>query len=117
MNFYELSKKLNEMSPPAYGMRHMENQPMQAKPGEAIPGANKNLQMAAKNQTEENAPADKQDMRKNLSRISVNLGEKGNRYQPLIAYVARNPKMLDLLDELMGDVGNLSKSKFNTLYK
>jgi hypothetical protein len=58
----------------------------------------------------------KQDMKKNLAKISTSLGEKGNKYQKLIQFVGRNPEMLTLLDELLGDVGDMRGTTFQAKY-
>lgn len=102
MNFYKLNKLMNEMSPPNLADVTPGSQTSNA-PQATAPASpdNKNL---------------KQDMRSNLAHISHNLGEKGNKYQALIQYVGKNPSMLDLLDELLGDVGGMQASKFGNLY-
>jgi hypothetical protein len=106
MNFYKLNKLINEMAPPAVGLQ----QPMATNSANDVtPGQN----------TQQPAPEvrSKQQMNKNLAKISSNLGEKGNKYQKLIQFVGRNPEMLALLDDLLGDVGGMQGSKFGNIYK
>ena len=106
MNFYKLNKLINEMAPPAVGLQ----QPMTTNPANDVtPGQN--------TQQPGVDAHSKQDMSKNLSKISRTLGEKGNKYQKLIQFVGRNPEMLALLDDLLGDVGGMQGSKFGNIYK
>jgi hypothetical protein len=106
MNFYKLNKLMNEMAPPAVGLQ----QPMTTNPANVAPGQN----------TQQHQPGPdanlKQDMKKNLAKISTSLGEKGNKYQKLIQFVGRNPEMLTLLDELLGDVGDMRGTTFQAKY-
>lgn len=108
MNFYKLNKLMNEMSPPAVGLQ----QPMTTNPANDVtPG--KNTQQQQQPGTDANL---KQDMKRNLAKISTTLGEKGNKYQKLIQFVGRNPEMLNLLDELLGDVGEMRGTTFQAKY-
>ena len=110
MNFYKLNKLMNEMAPPAVGLQSAGvQQPMSTNPANDV--------TPSQQQQDASDPRSKQDMNKNLARISRNLGEKGNEYQPLIQYVGKNPQMLALLDKLLGDVGGMQGSKFGNMYK
>jgi len=94
------------MAPPAVGIQ----QPMVTNSANDVTPGQNTQQPASEVRS-------KQQMNKNLSKISNNLGEKGNKYQKLIQFVGRNPEMLALLDDLLGDVGGMQGSKFGNIYK
>ena len=57
------------------------------------------------------------DFMKIIQRLSVKLGEKASKYMPLIRYVARNPKMLPLLEELIEQSSGMQVSKAKQIFK
>lgn len=57
------------------------------------------------------------DFMKTIQRLSVKLGEKASKYMPLIRYVARNPKMLPLLEELIEQSSGMQVSKAKQIFK
>ena len=50
------------------------------------------------------------DFRKAISKLSVRLGQKANRYIPLLRYVSRNPKMLEMLEDLIINSSSIQAS-------
>jgi len=52
-----------------------------------------------------------------VSKLSRKLGERSNKFTPLVKFVARNPEMLALLDELIESTSlaqqSLTKTVFN----
>ena len=65
-------------------------------------------------QPENMAPS---DFKQILTKLSMKLGEKTNTYIPLLRYVASNPKMLKLLEDLIEATSTMKVSTANMVYK
>lgn len=52
-----------------------------------------------------------------VSRIARKLGEKSNKYNPLIKFVSRNENMLRLLEELIEETSTAQASRMNPIFK
>jgi hypothetical protein len=95
MNFYELVQNMNAQ--PIVTNPQMDNRQTQA---------------AAKSDDNEivTGHEDKSAFTRVLNRISNKLGEKSNTYVPLLRYVAKNPRMLALFEQLIEETSKMQAS-------
>jgi hypothetical protein len=94
MNFYELVQNMNA-------------QPIVAKP-QIDP---RQTAIKSDDSTDLNAgQEDKNSFARVLNKISNKVGEKSNTYIPLLRYVARNPRMLALFEQLVEETSKMQAS-------
>jgi hypothetical protein len=95
MNFYELVQNMNAQ--PIVAKPQMDNRQTQAAP-----------------KTDDNeigtGHEDKNAFARVLNKISNKVGEKSNTYVPLLRYVARNPRMLALFEQLVEETSKMQAS-------
>lgn len=92
MNFYELSKKIQEESNPIN-----PTQPPMIQPTTPDPSIKNTSAIVAK--------------------ISRRLGEKFAKYRPLLIHLNKNQEALALFDELLNDVGSMQASTAKRIMK
>lgn len=52
-----------------------------------------------------------------IKKLSTKLQEKSNKYVPLVRFVARNPKMLSLLEDLIEETSTMNASIGKNVFK
>lgn len=57
------------------------------------------------------------EFKKLMAKLTNRLGEKSNKYVPLLKYVARNKNMLPMFEELIEDVSKLQASVGKRVFK
>lgn len=62
------------------------------------------------------APLSPGDFRGTLNKLSIRLGEKANAYVPLLRFVSRNPRMLEMLEDLIAKSSTLQASTGKRLF-
>lgn len=60
---------------------------------------------------------DKNSYLRLTSKLAQKLGEKSNKYANLVRYVARDPKMLSLLEQLIEETSLAQQGKVRNLFK
>jgi hypothetical protein len=65
--------------------------------------------------SKDEAGIDKNGYIRIAGKIAQKLGEKSNTYTPLVRYVARNPKMLQLLEKLIEETSLAQSGKLKAV--
>lgn len=75
---------------------------------------NKNIQF---NKEAPDPATDKNSYLRLISKLSQKLGEKSNKYSKLIRYVARDPEMLGLLEQLVEETSLAQQGTVRNIFK
>jgi len=124
MNFYKLSKAMNEASYDSGVAPSSTGVPAQGATGTSqrinMPQANMpqqqvNTQQNTQEPVDNNETPDAQHIKGLLQRINTKLGNKMNKYNGLVNVLKTKPVLLDLFSQALEDVGSMQGSAFNQL--
>jgi len=123
MNFHDLNKIITEtpnflrMPGQGAGQSQMPGQgstPFTRSASLAKPGSTQQADPGSPDQAGPD-PRTARDTSSLLNKISKKTGEHSGKYRPLVAFVGRNPAMLDLFNNMLDSAGAMSATTFKNL--